>query len=108
MSTCQGNGLAVQQLPAAESRVRPIDWPMGRGALCSCLWGPAKASGIGTGRYSLAPRLPFHLEVLCFWDSLQLLGNCQASRHPDSIQAFVPVVGFFVFEFKYFALCLEE
>lgn len=70
--------------------------------------GPSEGKWRRDRKVLTSPQLPFYLEVLCFWDSLQLLGNCQAPRHPDSIQAFFPVVGFFVDEFKYFALCLEE
>lgn len=33
---------------------------------------------------SSAPRLLFHLEVLCHWDSLQLLSNRQVSRYSYS------------------------
>lgn len=50
--------------------------------------GPSEGKWHRDRKVLTSPRLPFHLEVLCFWDSLQLLGNCQASRHPDSIQAF--------------------
>lgn len=82
------NRLTVQQLPGVGSWARPIDSPMGRGAPVLLSVGPSGGKQSRGDRRSmwssLAPRLLFHLEVLCHRDSLQLLGNRQVSRHSYS------------------------